>query len=158
MPEKIITNKTYDFSSDQNLWELSEWEALEKKTIDGILSADSEEDSYKICKNLGKKIIKNYSNSFFTVTRFLPKSKRDLVEIIYGSVRFPDEIVDTFDLPSVEKHKMLENWKNKFLESNNHKDLKSLINNQIPVIISSYRKAANEKKYLMSTIFLLSKL
>ena len=73
MPEKIITNKTYDFSSDQNLWELSEWEALEKKTIDGILSADSEEDSYKICKNLGKKIIKNYSNSFFTVTRFLPK-------------------------------------------------------------------------------------
>ena len=46
MPEKIITNKTYDFSSDQNLWELSEWEALEKKTIDGILSADSEEDSY----------------------------------------------------------------------------------------------------------------
>ena len=146
MPEKIITNKTYDFSSDQNLWELSEWEALEKKTIDGILSADSEEDSYKICKNLGKKIIKNYSNSFFTVTRFLPKSKRDLVEIIYGSVRFPDEIVDTFDLPSVEKHKMLESWKNKFLESNNHKDLKSLINNQIPVIISSYRKAANEKK------------
>ena len=112
MPEKIITNKTYDFSSDQNLWELGEWEALEKKTIDGILSADSEEDSYKICKNLGKKIIKNYSNSFFTVTRFLPKPKRDLVEIIYGSVRFPDEIVDTFDLPSLEKHKMLESWKN----------------------------------------------
>ena len=36
-------------------------------------------------------------------------------------IEFPDEIVDTFDLPSVEKHKMLEGWKNKFLESNNHK-------------------------------------
>ena len=98
MQRKIKDGLNYKYSSDENLWELSEWISLEKKTISKIASTKNEKKSYKICKTLGKKILKNYSNSFFTVTRFLPKAKRDLVEIIYASVRFPDEIVDTLVL------------------------------------------------------------
>ena len=146
MQRKIKDGLNYKYSSDENLWELSEWISLEKKTISKIASTKNEKKSYKICKTLGKKILKNYSNSFFTVTRFLPKAKRDLVEIIYASVRFPDEIVDTFEMTSKEKYKMLDEWENKFKESKKYNNLHSLINNNIPVIISSYRMAAIEKK------------
>ena len=75
-----------------------------------MLLTKNEEDAFKICKKVGKKILKNYSNSFFTVTRFLPKTKSDLVEIIYASVRFPDEIVDTFELDTNEKNRLLDQW------------------------------------------------
>ena len=146
MPRKIKDGLNYEYSSDENLWELSEWISLEKKTLSKIASSKNEKNAYKICKELGKKILKNYSNSFFTVTRFLPKAKRDLVEIIYASVRFPDEIVDTFEITSKEKYKMLDEWENKFKESKKYNNLHSLINNNIPVIISSYRMAAIETK------------
>jgi len=146
MPRKIKDNLTYRYSSDENLWNLSEWINLEKNTVRKIASSKNEKNAYKVCKELGKQILKNYSNSFFTVTRFLPKAKRDLVEIIYASVRFPDEIVDTFEMTSREKNEMLDDWENKFNESKKYTNLGSLIDNNIPVIISSYRMAAIEKK------------
>ena len=141
---KSISLQSY--SSDENLWELSQWINIEDETLSEILSSKNEKDAYKICKKLGKKILKNYSNSFFTVTRFLPKAKRDLVEIIYASVRYPDEIVDTFEMTSKEKNKMLDDWEKKFKKSQNFSDIKSQIKSNIPVIISSYRMAAIEKK------------
>ena len=161
MQKKVKDDLYYKYSPDENLWELQEWINLEKKTISKITSSKNEKDAYKICKELGKKILKNYSNSFFTVTRFLPKAKRDLVEIIYASVRFPDEIVDTFEITSKEKNQMLDDWENKFNKSKNFTDINSLINNNIPVIISSYRMAAIEKnipdEYYLSFISAMRK-
>ena len=106
MPRKIKENNSYKYSSDENLWDFNEWNKLEEDTLEKIISSKNDDEAYSVCKELGKKILKNYSNSFFTVTRFLPKRKRDLVEIIYASVRFPDEIVDTFDMTSEEKNSM----------------------------------------------------
>jgi len=161
MQKKVKDDLYYKYSPDENLWELQEWINLEKKTISKITSSKNEKDAYKTCKELGKRILKNYSNSFFTVTRFLPKAKRDLVEIIYASVRFPDEIVDTFEMTSKEKNEMLDNWENKFNKSKNFTDINSLINNNIPVIISSYRMAAIEKnipdEYYLSFISAMRK-
>ena len=145
MSKNIKNNKIHNYSSDETLWGLNEWKYLEKQSIKKILLTKNEEDAFKICKKVGKKILKNYSNSFFTVTRFLPKTKSDLVEIIYASVRFPDEIVDTFVMSSAKKNELLDDWKAKFNKSKKHSDLYDLIKNDIPLIISSYRKVANEK-------------
>jgi phytoene synthase len=145
MARKIKENNSYKYSSDENLWELSQWNKLEEDTLEKIRSSKNNDDAYMVCKELGKKILKNYSNSFFTVTRFLPKQKRDLVEIIYASVRFPDEIVDTFEMTSEEKNSMLNKWENKFQESKKYSTIKELTSKNIPIIISAYRMAAIEK-------------
>lgn len=145
MARKIKENNSYKYSSDENLWELNQWNKLEEDTLKKIRSSKNDDEAYKVCKKLGKKILKNYSNSFFTVTRFLPKQKRDLVEIIYASVRFPDEIVDTFEMTSEEKNSMLNKWENKFQESKKYSTIKELTSKNIPTIISAYRMAAIEK-------------
>lgn len=135
--------KNINFISDQNLWSFSEWELLEEKVRNEIITTNHETKAFYIGKKMGKKILKNYSNSFFTVTRFLPKEKRDLVEIIYASVRYPDEIVDTFDLNSKDKNVLLDNWKEKFIESKKYSSIIESVKAGIPSIISCYRKAAS---------------
>ncbi|MBK90494.1 MAG: hypothetical protein CL772_06410 [Chloroflexi bacterium] len=145
MARKKKDNNLYKYSSDENLWQLNQWNKLEEASLQKITSSKNDEEAYKVCKDLGKNILKNYSNSFFTVTRFLPKQKRDLVEIIYASVRFPDEIVDTFEMTSEEKNSMLDEWENKFQESKKYSNIKELTSNEIPIIISAYRMAAIEK-------------
>tara|TARA_B110000263_G_scaffold10912_1_gene9251 strand:- start:6017 stop:7024 length:1008 start_codon:yes stop_codon:yes gene_type:complete len=135
--------KNISFISDQNVWGVSEWNLLEETVRNKISNAHYESKAFNIGKKMGKKILKNYSNSFFTVTRFLPKDKRDLVEIIYASVRYPDEIVDTFDLNSKDKNILLDNWKEKFLESKKYSSIIDSVKAGIPPIISCYRKAAS---------------
>jgi phytoene synthase len=55
-------------------------------------------------------VLKTYSTSFFLVTRFLPPGKRAEVEVIYASVRYPDEIVDTFPVSPARKLELLQEW------------------------------------------------
>jgi phytoene synthase len=55
-------------------------------------------------------VLKAYSTSFFLVTRFLPPEKRAEVEVIYASVRYPDEIVDTFPVSADRKLQLLQEW------------------------------------------------
>ncbi len=55
-------------------------------------------------------VLKTYSTSFFLVTRFLPPEKRAEVEVIYASVRYPDEIVDTFPVSQPRKLELLQEW------------------------------------------------
>ena len=143
MRKNIIENK--NFISDENLWDYNEWQDLESKVSKKILASKDQAEAFQIGKKMGKKILKNYSNSFFTVTRFLPKEKRDLVEIIYASVRYPDEIVDTFDMSNVKKNQLLDSWKEQFIASKTFSSITQSVDSGIPTIISCYRKAAIEK-------------
>ena len=47
---KSISLQSY--SSDENLWELSQWINIEDETLSEILSSKNEKDAYKICKKL----------------------------------------------------------------------------------------------------------
>ena len=143
MRKNNIENR--NFISDENLWDYNEWQDLESKVSKKILASKDQEEAFQIGKKMGKKILKNYSNSFFTVTRFLPKEKRDLVEIIYASVRYPDEIVDTFDMSNVKKNQLLDSWKEQFIASKTFSSITKSVDSGIPTIISCYRKAAIEK-------------
>ena len=51
-----------------------------------------------------------YTTSFFIVSRFLPRAKRDEVEAVYAAVRYPDEVVDTFPLEAAERLRLLDEW------------------------------------------------
>ena len=79
----------YTYIADEQLWGPEKWESLELNYKNKISNAVSEDKAYNFGKELGNKILKNYSSSFFTVTRFLPKYKRELVDIIYAAVRYP---------------------------------------------------------------------
>ena len=154
MVKNKIENR--NFISDENLWDYKEWQDLESNVSRKILNSKDQKEAFQIGKKMGKKILKNYSNSFFTVTRFLPKEKRDLVEIIYASVRYPDEIVDTFSMSNKKKNQLLDSWKEDFLASRTFSSITKSVDSGIPTILSCYRKAAVEKsipdKYYISFI------
>ena len=151
----------YTYIADEQLWGPEKWESLELNYKNKISNAVSEDKAYNFGKELGNKILKNYSSSFFTVTRFLPKYKRDLVEIIYAAVRYPDEIVDTFNFSDKQKEDLLNTWENKFKLSSDYSGLIESVNNKIPVILSCFRKLSVEKsipdKYYFSFLEAMKK-
>jgi phytoene synthase len=51
-----------------------------------------------------------YTTGFFIVSRFLPRARRDDVQVIYAAVRYPDEVVDTFPLAAAEREARLDRW------------------------------------------------
>ena len=116
-------------------WSLVSWNNEFSKIINSPKSEKRENT-----KKLSKKIIRYYSSNFYTVSRILPKQKRSDVECVYASVRFPDEIVDTFNVSTKEKIKLLENWEKdyeKSLKTNSFDECLSITNNPI---ISSFRE------------------
>tara|TARA_B100000941_G_scaffold42057_1_gene25599 strand:+ start:75 stop:395 length:321 start_codon:yes stop_codon:yes gene_type:complete len=82
-------------------WTPNEWGNFEESYLTDLKS--SLENGLDIAVKFSRKVLKTHSTSFFIVTRFLPKFMRDEVELVYGSVRFPDEIVDSFDIKNDEK-------------------------------------------------------
>ena len=151
----------YTYIADEQLWGPEKWESLELNYNNKISNAVSEDKAYYFGKELGRKILKNYSKSFFTVTRFLPKDKRDLVEIVYAAVRYPDEIVDTFNFSHKQKENLLNAWEDKFKLSSQYSSLIQSVNNKVPVILSCFRKLSVEKsipeKYYFSFLEAMKK-
>lgn len=94
--------------SGNNVWNEREWarseEALRRRALGSPQSA-----WHEIVRG-ARAVLRRYSTSFFIVTRFLPPEKRARVEVIYATVRFPDEIVDTFPLTAEEKLARLDAW------------------------------------------------
>lgn len=91
-------------------WSESEWDWRGAGTRDRALCAPSEAAAWHLLVRHARAVLRTYSTSFFVVTRFLPKTKRDRVEAIYAAVRYPDEVVDTFDWPTERKLAELDAW------------------------------------------------
>ena len=92
-------------------WTESEWESLDSSVRRRMLESDGEDRAWSILARAARKVLRKYSTSFFIVTRFLPPRKREAVDIIYAAVRYPDEIVDTFDLEAGKKSQRLRSWR-----------------------------------------------
>ena len=84
-------------------WSEAEWNLLEQRTQRAAAEAGSEAEAWKIIVRQARVVLREYSTSFFIVTRFLPPEKRDKVEAIYAAVRYPDEIADTFPISAEER-------------------------------------------------------
>ena len=124
-------------------WTPNEWGNFEESYLNDLKS--SSDTSLNVAVKFSRKVLKTHSTSFFIVTRFLPKFMRDEVELVYGSVRFPDEIVDSFDIKNDEKKALLSNWRNKYrlaLESGSFEDS---INKDVPILLAGFAEVV--KKY-----------
>ncbi len=128
-------------------WTPNEWGNFERSYLTDLKS--SIEDGLDVAVKFSRKVLKTHSTSFFIVTRFLPKFMRDEVELVYGSVRFPDEIVDSFNIENDEKKILLSNWRNKYrlaLETNSFEES---INKDVPILLAGFTEVV--KKYSIPT-------
>ena len=124
-------------------WTPNEWGNFEESYLNDLKSSSA--NSLDVAVKFSRKVLKTHSTSFFIVTRFLPNFMRDEVELVYGSVRFPDEIVDSFDIKNDEKKVLLSNWRNKYrlaLESSSFEDS---INKDVPILLAGFAEVV--KKY-----------
>ena len=116
-------------------WEVGFWDSQ----LNDIVS-DSNEDTFKNVQSLSRKIIKSFSSNFYTISRILPKDKRSAVECIYSMVRFPDEVVDTFNLSGNEKHKLLDEWDHQYAKSLDSKSFQDALDRSKNPLISYFRE------------------
>lgn len=91
-------------------WSEAEWARFDDETRRRALAAGSEADAWRVVVRASRAVMRKYTTSFFIVSRFLPRAKRDQVEAIYAAVRYPDEVVDTFPLPPDRRMEILDRW------------------------------------------------
>lgn len=95
-------------------WTFEQWKGFEADLRNALRCCSTDEHARRILSDAAWRVLRNYSTSFFIVTRFLPYSKRRDVELIYAAVRYPDEIVDTFPLAADQKRVLLQQWRNDY--------------------------------------------
>ena len=95
-------------------WDPKQWAQFEAALRVDLLSANDPKAAWKCVTRAALRIMSRYSTNFYIVSRFLPSHKRERVEVIYASVRYPDEVVDTFDIPDNEKLCPLNEWANEY--------------------------------------------
>ncbi|HEX8557538.1 MAG TPA: phytoene/squalene synthase family protein [Pyrinomonadaceae bacterium] len=98
-------------ASPQGVWGFGEWAERERRARGRALRAGSEAAAWRALNRHARRVMRAYTTSFFIVSRFLPRRKREEVEAVYAAVRYPDEIVDTFPLSAGERLRLLGEWR-----------------------------------------------
>ncbi len=83
------------------VWTEAAWAAFERRTRDAARAAPGRERA--VVARAAWDVMRAYTTGFFIVSRFLPRARREDVQLIYAAVRLPDEIVDTFPLTAGER-------------------------------------------------------
>src|SRR5215207_460281 len=89
---------------------MGEWGARERRARGAALRAGSEGGAWRVLNREARRVMRAYTTSFFIVSRFLPRAKREEVEAVYAAVRYPDEVVDTFPLDAAGRLRLLDEW------------------------------------------------
>lgn len=91
-------------------WSEAEWAARDAALRRRTLAAANDDAAWAQLVRGARSVMRAYTTSFFIVSRFLPARKRDAVEAVYASVRYPDEVVDTFPLDADARTARLDAW------------------------------------------------
>jgi phytoene synthase len=86
------------------------WRRRELRVREAALGARSERAAWRVLNREARRVMRAYTTSFFIVSRFLPRAKREEVEAVYAAVRYPDEVVDTFPLDAGGRLRLLDEW------------------------------------------------
>ncbi len=119
-------------------WSLDYWKKLNIETSVQGISAGTEEAAWAVIVKQARFVLRSYSTSFFVVTRFLPAFKRQQVEAIYAAVRYPDEIVDSFNLTAPQRHQMLDDWATNYEVALQVNTIQERLQLGIPVFMASF--------------------
>ena len=125
-------------------WSLDYWKELEAQTCRRALKAESDDKAWDILGKQARQVLRIYSTSFFIVTRFLPPAKRVKVEAIYAAVRYPDEIVDTFDLSRFERYKLLSHWKMHYEVALSVGSIQERLKLGVPCFVASFAQVVRD--------------
>ncbi len=119
------------------VWTEAEWRALEKSVRDLALKM-READMHEFVVRACRRVMRSYTTSFFIVSRFLPRAKRDDVESIYAAVRYPDEVVDSFPLSADERDARLAGWEHAYETALKTGGLRESLERNVPVFLAPF--------------------
>lgn len=129
---------------EEKEWSIEKWNSVERLTRTRALNAKSEKDSRQIIAKEARAVMRNYTTSFFIVSRFLPAIKRAKVEVIYSAVRYPDEIVDTFPIGAESKTSLLSEWRKKYDLALSCDSIKDSLQAGVPSFLASFSNVVKE--------------
>jgi phytoene synthase len=136
--------RPFSYSPQKNEWNEDEWNHFNASLRARALKTNSEENAWKVLLQGARKILRNYSTSFFIVTRFLPPKKRRQVEAIYAAVRYPDEIMDTFPISPSEKIIRIDEWAKEYETALCGGSLLGLLEKGTPPIIAAFSRVVRD--------------
>jgi phytoene synthase len=119
-------------------WSLSEWKDLEVRVKRDVDACRTDTDAREKIIRHARHVMRHYTTGFFIVSRFLPKAKRDDVELIYAAVRYPDEVVDTFDISNDQKLELLTEWRSGYAAAMQTESICESLKNDTPPFVASF--------------------
>ncbi len=137
-------------SNENNLgivsWGPEEWCRLEQALCEDVLQASSDDAAWHLLVRQARRVLRKYSTSFFLVTRFLPYSKRNEVEVVYAAVRYPDEVVDTFPWNSAQKMAALNSWCEGYEKALSLEGIREALRHKVPCFLASFVQVVRKNK------------
>ena len=130
----------------KTVWEEADWRQIEGEMRQRALQTGDAEKAWRLIVLQSRAVMRAYSSSFFVVSRFLPARKRDMVEIIYANVRYPDEVVDTFKLSPSERLGRLDEWQAFFEVGLKEKDLIAALGRGVPCFLAAFIEVLRLKR------------
>ncbi len=119
------------------VWDEDRWMRFENRIRREALRSD-ETRAWRIVVRACRSVMRAYSTGFFIVSRFLPRHKRDQVEIIYAAVRYPDEVVDTFPLAPEERLDRLHAWSRAYDRALDCDSLRESLRAGVPCFLAAF--------------------
>lgn len=129
---------------DGEAWTEATWQLLEQETRQLVLTARSPAKGWAHLVRAARRVMRAYTTSFFIVSRFLPRHKRERVELIYAAVRYPDEVVDTFPLSASARLERLDAWASAYERALECRNLRESLESDVPCFLAGFREVVRE--------------
>ena len=127
------------------VWTLDEWRASERRARERALGAGAEREAWRVLVREARAVMRSYTTSFFIVSRFLPRAKRDEVEAVYAAVRYPDEVVDTFPLDAAARLRLLDEWADLYETGISSPSLTGALRRGVPSHLAGFTRVVRER-------------
>jgi phytoene synthase len=124
---------------------MDEWRLRERRARATALMARSEQAAWRVLNREARRVMRAYTTSFFIVSRFLPRAKREEVEAVYAAVRYPDEVVDTFPLSADERLRLLDEWSAHYEAGIECTTLREALARGVPAHLAGFTRVVRER-------------
>jgi 15-cis-phytoene synthase len=139
-------NAADSLGASAEVWSAEEWARVERLTRSRALRAGAEGSAWRVLNRQARRVMRAYTTSFFIVSRFLPRAKREEVEAVYAAVRYPDEVVDTFPLADRERRALLERWEEGYETGLASTSLAEALGRGVPCFLAAFTKVVRERR------------
>jgi phytoene synthase len=132
-------------SRARDVWSQCEWSGAELLARVTALSSGTEQAAWRVLNREARRVMRAYTTSFFIVSRFLPRAKREEVEAVYAAVRYPDEVVDTFPLNAHMKLGLLDEWGAHYETGIRSATLLEALSQGVPAHLAGFTRVVRER-------------